>query len=68
MTGIVASQFPSSRDAALVTRYLSQAFHIGVLKFVKTISTMIKHIYKESENIIEGCNAAFYTNDWWNFE
>ena len=38
-------------------------FHIGVLKFVKTISTTIKHIYTESANIIEGCNVAFDTND-----
>ena len=43
------------------------AFHIGVLKFVFTISTAIKHIYKESANIIEGCNVACDTNDCWNF-
>ena len=34
---------------------LPQAFHIGVFKFVKTISTAIEHIYKESANMIEGC-------------
>ena len=34
-TGTVASQFPSSRDAALVTRYLTP--HVGVFKFVKTM-------------------------------
>ena len=38
------------------------------VKFLKMISTTIKHIYKESANIIEGCNAAFYTNDCWNCE
>ena len=47
---------------------LHQAFHIGVFEFVETISTAIKHIYKKSANVIKGCNAAFYTNDCWNFE
>ena len=47
---------------------LPQAFHSGVFKFVETISTAIKHIYKESANMIEGYNAAFNTNDCWNFE
>ena len=42
---------------------LPHAFHI-----VKTIFTKIKHIYKESANIIEGCNVAFDTNDCWNFQ
>ena len=42
---------------------LPHAFHIGVFKFVKMISTTFKHIYKESANIIEGCNVAFDTND-----
>ena len=31
---------------------LPHAFHIGVFKFVFTISTTIKHIYKESAHII----------------
>ena len=47
---------------------LPHVFHIGVLKFVKTISTAIKHIYKEYANIIEDCNVAFDTNDCWNFQ
>ena len=47
---------------------LPHAFHIGVFKFVKTIFTKIKHIYKESANIIEGCNVTFDTNDCWNFQ
>ena len=47
---------------------LPHAFHIGVFKFVFTISTAIKHIYKESANIIEGCNVACDTNDCWNFQ
>ena len=52
-----------SRDA------LPHAVHIGVFKqFVKTISTAIKHIYKESANMIEGCNVAFDTKDCWNFQ
>ena len=33
-----------------------------------TISTAIKHIYKESAHIIEGCNVACDTNDCWNFQ
>ena len=51
-----------SRDA------LPHVFHIGVFKFVFTISTTIKHIYKESAHIIEGCNVAYDTNDCWNFQ
>ena len=47
---------------------LPRAFHIGVFKFVFTISTAIKHIYKESANIIEDCNVACDTNDCWNFQ
>ena len=47
---------------------LPHAFHIGVFKFAKTISTTIKHIYTESANIIEGCNVAFDTNDCRNFQ
>ena len=47
---------------------LPQAFHIGMFKLIKTISTAIKHIYKESANIIEGCNVAFDTNDCRNFQ
>ena len=45
---------------------LPHVFHIGVFKFVKTIFTKIKHIYKESANIIEGCNVTFDTHDCWN--
>ena len=47
---------------------LPNAFHIGVFKFVFTISTAIKHIYKESAHMIEGCDVAFDTNDCWNFQ
>ena len=47
---------------------LPRAFHIGVFKFVFTISTAIKHIYKESAHIIEGCGVACDTNDCWNFQ
>ena len=47
---------------------LPHAVHIGVFRYVKTISSTIKHIYKESANIIEGCNVAFDTNDYWNFQ
>ena len=50
-TRIVASQFPSSRDAALVTRYL-RPFISACLNSSKTISTTIKHICKESANTI----------------
>ena len=59
-----------SRAPPIVTSLgapLPHAFHIGVFKFVKTISTAIKHICKESANIIEDCNAAFDTKDCWNF-
>ena len=38
-----------ARDALL------HAFHIGMFKFVETISTAIKIYLKESANIIEGC-------------
>ena len=47
---------------------LPRAYHIGVFKLVFTISTAIKHIYKEPANIIEGCNVACDTNDCWNFQ
>ena len=47
---------------------LPHAFHIGVFKLVKTISTAIKLNHKESANIIEGCNVAFDTSDCWNFQ
>ena len=47
---------------------LPHTFHVGVFKFVFTISTAIKHIYKESAHIIEGCNVACDTNDCWNFQ
>ena len=47
---------------------LPHAFHIGEFKFIFTISTAIKHIYKESANTIEGCNVACDTNDCWNFQ
>ena len=47
---------------------LPHAFHIGVFKFVFTISTAIKHIYKEFAHIIESCNVACDTNDCWNFQ
>ena len=47
---------------------LPHAVHIGVSKFVKTIFTTTKHIYKESAHIIEGCNVTFDTNDCWNFQ
>ena len=43
---------------------LPHAFHIGVFKFVFTVSTAIKHIYKESAHIIEGCNVACDTMQW----
>ena len=63
-TGIVASQCPSARDAVLVTRYLTPF----ILACLNSISTAIKHVYKESANIIEGCNVAWNTNDCWNFQ
>ena len=47
---------------------LPHAFDIGVFKFFFAISTTIKHIHKESANIIEGCNVACDTNDCWNFQ
>ena len=47
---------------------LPPAFHIGVFKFVFTISTAIKHIYKESAHIIEGCDVGCDTNDCWDFQ
>ena len=47
---------------------LPHAFHIGVVKFVNTIFTAIKHVYKEFANVIEDCNVAFDTNDYWNFQ
>ena len=47
---------------------LPHSFNIGVFKFVLTISPAIKHINKESANIIESCTVACDTNDCWNFQ
>ena len=44
------------------------AFHIGVFEYVKTIYNTIKHIFKESANINEGCNVVFDSNGCWNFQ
>ena len=66
-TGIVASQCPSARDAVLVTRYLTPFISACLNSFLRFF-TAIKHIYKESANIIEGCNVACDTNDCWNFQ
>ena len=45
---------------------LPHAFHIGVFKFDKTISTAIKHIFKECANIV-GCIVGFDTDYCSNF-
>ena len=66
-TGIVASKCPSARDAMLVTRYLTPFISVCLNTFLRFYSA-IKHIYKESANIIEGCNVACDTNDCWNFQ
>ena len=66
-TGIVASQFPSSRDAVLVTRYLTP-FISACLKSRWNDLLPQKTIYKESANITEGWNVAFNTNNCWNFQ
>ena len=58
-TGIVASQYPSSRDTA--REALPQAFNIGVFEYGKSNPTTIKHIY-----LNESCDVAFDSNDWWN--
>ena len=47
---------------------LPHAFHIGVFKFVFYDFYRIKHIYKESAYIIEGCGVVCDTNDCWNFQ
>ena len=47
---------------------LPHAFHIGVLKFVKAISTTMKLIYEKSVKIIEDGNVAFDTNGSCNFQ
>ena len=48
---------------------LPYTFNIRVFKSMKNNSTTIKHtcIYNDSASIIEGCNVAFHTSDWWNF-
>ena len=62
MTGIVTSQYPSSRDAELVSRCLTP-YDIGVFKYGKSNPITIKHIYNESENFNESCDVAFDSNN-----
>ena len=64
--GIAASQCPSARSAVLVTRYLTPFISACLNLFLRIIT--IKHIYKESANIIESCNVACDTSDCWNFQ
>ena len=45
---------------------LPRAFNIGVFKYGKSNPNTIKHIYNESENLKEGCDVAFDSNNWWN--
>ena len=65
-TEIVASQCPSTRDAVLMTRYLTSVISAS-LDTLKNNYNSIKHLYNESENIIGGCNATFDSNYCWNF-
>ena len=46
---------------------LPQTFDIGVFKSGKTNSSAIKPIDNESTNLIDSCDIAFDTIDWWNF-
>ena len=55
-TGIVTSQYLSSRDAVLMRRCLTP---LGVFKYRKTTLPQIKHIYNESENLNVSCDIAF---------
>ena len=42
---------------------LPQAFNSGVFKYDKSNSTTVKHTYNESENLNEGCDVAFDSNN-----
>ena len=60
-TGIVASQYPSSMDAMLVTRYLTPLISLPhEFKAVTKNSITIKHIYNESANKIEGNDVVLH--------
>ena len=65
-TEIVALECPSSRDAALMTRYLTPVISVKN-NYVKNNYNIIKHLYNEYANIIGGCNVTFDTNDCWDF-
>ena len=56
--GIVASQSSSSRDAALMTRYLTLLISARSKPFKN--STTIQHVYNYSASIFEGCNVTFW--------
>ena len=63
-TGIVASQFPSSRDAVLVTCFLKPL----ASAFLNAVKQFYQHqtFSNEFANLIDNCGVAFDTNDQWN--
>ena len=46
---------------------LTHTFNSGVFKSVENNSIIIKYIYNESGNTIEGCNVVFDASNCWNF-
>ena len=62
--GVVASQCPSSKDAALMMRFFTPLLSACINPSKR--SSTIKCICNESANIIASCNVAFDTNDCWN--
>ena len=63
-TPIVASQFPSSRDALFVTCFLKPLTwaSLNAVKQFYHNKTYLLRICK----LIDNCDVAFYSNDWWN--
>ena len=56
-------------DAVLVARYLTPLILACLnpgFKRTENNSTTIQPIYNESENLIDSCDVAFDTSDWWN--
>ena len=63
-TGIVASQFPSSRDTVLVTCFLKPL----ASAFLNAVKQFYHHqtFSNEFAILIDNCGVAFDTNDQWN--
>ena len=49
-----------------MTCYLTPLVLIGMFKYGKNNTTIIKLIYNEPENWIVSCDIGFDTSNWWN--